>query len=166
MLRALLGLALILSALAIPMSCSGTAERVAQVSHIQGQLEATLAELETTQAALADAMAAPAGETTEEQVAGLHVKQAALLENMRGLGDALHDALEGMPGAWAADFEAWKGGQGPENLVGGVLSLGGAQGGLIGIGSTILLSLWRDRRKRQGGDPLQLEHVPTPPTTG
>ncbi|MEE8346975.1 MAG: hypothetical protein V3S20_06485 [Dehalococcoidia bacterium] len=40
-----------------------------------------------------------------------------------------------------------------------------ADGGLISLALTALAWLGRDRRKRQGLDPLQRADVPTPPTT-
>ena len=67
------------------------------------------------------------------------------------------------PKAWERDIQAAASAEGQDKLIGGALSLGGAQGGLIGIASTIALSLWRDRRKARGRDPLQREDVWTPP---
>tara|TARA_R110002020_G_scaffold15015_1_gene52996 strand:- start:206 stop:724 length:519 start_codon:yes stop_codon:yes gene_type:complete len=163
-LRLFVAVSMLLGALALPMSCSSTSEAAAQVEHVQNQLQQALVQLSETQDALALAMAAPPGETDGEQIAVLKAQQVALQETVTALTGALQAAVEDMPDAWKADWENWKEGVegNSDELVGGLLSIGGAQGGLIGIASTILLSLWRDRRKRKGHDPLQRADVFTP----
>jgi len=148
------GALVLVGGLWLPSGCAGPAarEQAVQVEHLQAQLVHTLEELDAATSALP-------GETSEERI-------AALQDQFRAVSAALREAVQDLPAAWQEDLETWQdtaGGK-AEDLIGGVLSMGGAQGGLIGIGSTILLSLWRDRRKKLGGDPLQLVSTKTPPT--
>ena len=140
-----LALCLFTLALALP-ACAGAATREAsaQVEHVQGQLQATLDDLAAAQAT---------GDM--ESIEGLQDQVVAL-------SAALKDAVGALPAAWKADIDAAKG-QGQELL--GTLTTGGAQGGVIGLG-LMALSWWaRDRRKKQGNDPLQRKDIATPPVS-
>lgn len=163
----LIAVLLLVGALILP-SCAGPAVRKqsAHVEHLEGQLIASYGELAEVEAQLDALEALPPGAADPEVVAALAQNQAQLAEAIATLKDSLKATAEGLPDAWRADWENWKGDleENGDQLIGGVLSQGGAQGGLIGVASTILLSLWRDRRKRKGGDPLQLAGVATPPT--
>ena len=153
-------------------ACAGPAvrEQSAQVEHLEGQLEQTLAELGAVQAQLDLALTIPPGEGDEEQIAVLEIKHAALVETVSALRESIENALAGLPGAWQEDFDAAvsRAGNAGEAVLGGLLSAGGAQGGAIGIVSSILssylLARQRDKRKREGRDPLQRMDVSTPPT--
>lgn len=163
-LRALLAITLLAGALALPtvVSCAGSEvrEASAQVEHLKDQLTTSLDNLAAAQAALRSAQLAPAGSSSPEQLAALEANSAALQETVDALGGALKAALEDLPAAWKRDIE----GIDKDEMIGGALTLGGAQGGAVGIASTLLLSLWRDRRKKKGRDPLQRGDVYTPAT--
>ena len=155
---------LLAGALALPLACAGAETRAASahVEQIQSQLEVALQELEGAQAALVAARAAP-GLEDMAAINALESELAATGATVDALGKALKRAIADLPKAWERDIQAAASAEGQDKLIGGALSLGGAQGGLIGIASTIALSLWRDRRKARGRDPLQREDVWTPP---
>ncbi len=161
---ALLALALLVGALALPAvtSCAGAEvrEASAQVEHLKDQLGNALQNLTASQAALRAARLAPVGSSSDEQLAALEVNALAMADTVQALQGALTAAVKDLPAAWKRDIE----GIDKDEMIGGVLTLGGAQGGVVGIASAILLGLYRDRRKRRGMDPLQRGDVFTPPT--
>lgn len=152
----------------LPVSCAGPAvrEASAQVEHLRGQMENTLEELAAAQAELDALLSAP--DADEANIEAVKAQQAQLMSQVKALGSSMKGALEELPDAWKADMDsavASVSGTGGY-VIDGLLTTGGMQGGAIGMVSTLLLSLWRDRRKRKGLDPLQREDVYTPPTSG